>query len=724
MRSIVRAFFAGLLIGLSSAAAERPNIIFFLTDDQRHDFLGCTGHPVVKTPVIDQLAADGVLFENAFVTTSICAASRATLFTGLYERTHGYTFGKPAVSKKHMDDGYPVQLRKAGYRTGFVGKFGVAVQRGAKAEMFDYFKPLGRNPYFHKQPDGSRRHETEVAGDRAIEFLNGSKEIGGPFCLSVSFNASHAEDSDKKNHFPYPKAVANLYAGLRMPPPRHADPEVFGSQPEFLRKSMNRDRYFWRWDTEEKYQHNMRNYLRMISGIDRVIGRVQRELAELDLAKNTIIIYMADNGYYAASRGFAGKWSHYEESLRVPLIVMDPRASKEKRGKVRTEMALNVDIATTVLSYAGVRVPPGLQGNDLVPLVAGDDVENWREDFFCEHLMEHKSIPKWEGVRGKRYVYARYFGQRPAFEFLHDLHADPDQFKNLVSQPSSASVLEKLRKRCDELRDGYGKPVAQVLDVDGLKEKAGEQLESGELAAAAETLGQVLRRRPDRGLHELRARIFSQLGQHERAATEYTAAIDLTDNESQRANLRNRRGMELFFDGQVKASVEDFDAYLEENPKRAPYHWQRGLSQYYAGQFEAGRKQFEIHQEVNSNDVENAAWHFLCVARIEGVERARENFIPIEGDSRVPMKEVHQLFAGKVQPDAVLAAATDSTASELERRNHLCYAHLYLGLYFEALGDKKKSLGHMKRAAVDHKMDHYMGKTAQVHWKLRRPNNR
>ncbi|MFT5413354.1 MAG: arylsulfatase A-like enzyme, partial [Verrucomicrobiales bacterium] len=135
MRNILAlALFLLLLAG--AQAVDKPNIIFFLTDDQRNDFLGCTGHPIVKTPVIDQLAAEGTLFKNAFVTTSICAASRATLFTGLYERTHGYTFGKPAVSKKHMDDGYAVQLRKAGYHTGFIGKFGVRVQKGAQQEMF------------------------------------------------------------------------------------------------------------------------------------------------------------------------------------------------------------------------------------------------------------------------------------------------------------------------------------------------------------------------------------------------------------------------------------------------------------------------------------------------------------------------------------------------------------------------------------------------------------
>ena len=178
----------------------------------------------------------------------------------------------------------------------------------------------------------------------------------------MSFNASHAEDRDKKDHFPYPKVVGSLYEGMKMPSPRLSDPKVFESQPEFLRKSMNRDRYFWRWDTEEKYQKNMRNYLRMISGIDHAIGRVIAELKTHGLDKNTVIIYMADNGYYAGSRGFAGKWSHYEESQRVPLIIFDPREKKDNRGKKEKSIALNVDIAPTIIALAGARMPEGYQG--------------------------------------------------------------------------------------------------------------------------------------------------------------------------------------------------------------------------------------------------------------------------------------------------------------------------------------------------------------------------
>lgn len=178
-----------------------------------------------------------------------------------------------------------------------------------------------------------------------------------------------------------------------------------------------------------------------------------------------------------------------------------------------------------------------------------------------------------------------------------------------------------------------------------------------------------------------------------------------------------QRGVEMFFEAKPKESVEAFDALLKLEPKAKPELWQRGLSLYYAGDFKDGREQFETHQTYNTNDVENAAWHFLCVAKAESVETARKVLIPIEGDTRVPMKQVHQLFADKATPEDVLKAAETGEGNNL--RNHRCYAHLYLGLYFESIGDNAKAKEHMVKAATDYKMDHYMGKVAQVHVKLR-----
>jgi lipoprotein NlpI len=178
-----------------------------------------------------------------------------------------------------------------------------------------------------------------------------------------------------------------------------------------------------------------------------------------------------------------------------------------------------------------------------------------------------------------------------------------------------------------------------------------------------------------------------------------------------------QQGVKAFFAAMPKESVAAFDKLIMLAPNAKPQLWQRGLALYYADDFKGGREQFEVHQTVNGNDVENAAWHFLCIAKGESVDAARKVFIPIEGDSRIPMKQVHELFAGKGSVEAVLKAAEEGEGENL--RNHRCYAHLYLGLYFEATGDDVKAKEQMLKAAKDYSMDHYMGRVAQVHVKIR-----
>lgn len=435
-------------------APVRPNILFFLVDDQRNDTLGCAGHPVIKTPNIDAIAKRGTLFKNAFVTTSICAASRASIFTGLFERTHQYTFEAPPIKDALVAASYPVLMKQAGYKTGFIGKFGVEVSAPALASMFDSFMPHGRAPYFTKLPDGTSIHETDLAAKRAMEFL-GEQKASQPFCLSVSFNAVHAEDGDLDHLYPWPPSADGLYEGVKIPEPRLSDPAIFEALPDFLKNSFNRDRYFWCCDTPEKYQRNMRGYYRMISGVDSAIGRVLAELTRLGLDGNTVVIYMADNGYYMGDRGFSGKWSHYEQSLRIPLIVADPRVAAAAKGRVETAMALNVDVAPTFLQLAGVAQPARTQGRSVVPLLGASPDVGRSSEFFCEHLWDTPGIPRWEGIRAERFVYARYFQQQPVYEFLHDLQTDPDELRNLATEPAHAATLASMRAQCAQLATQY-----------------------------------------------------------------------------------------------------------------------------------------------------------------------------------------------------------------------------------------------------------------------------
>mgnify|MGYP001201246592 CR=1 FL=1 len=188
---------------------------------------------------------------------------------------------------------------------------------------------------------------------------------------------------------------------------------------------------------------------------------------------------------------------------------------------------------------------------------------------------------------------------------------------------------------------------------------------------------------------------------------------------AQDRNARFAKGAEYFFAGKIKESLVEWDAQVKEDPAALPYHWQRGLALYYAGRYQDGRAQFESHQKVNSEDVENAVWHFLCVAKLESPEAARKVYIPITHDSRVPMQEIHALYSGKGGVEAVLKAAEAGEVSESARNMQRCYARLYLGLYEEAMGRAEAAKEHMLKAAALAPEGSYMGQVAVVHCKVR-----
>ena len=450
------------LIRLASVShAEQPNIVFFFADDQTTSTLGCYGNELIKTPNIDQLAKRGTRFENMFVSHSICWVSRTTILTGLT----GRSYGTPATPDQTRPDAakvlYSDLLRDAGYRTGYFGKWHAKMPRGYKPQdHFDEYQAIGRNPFYKPQPDGSLRHETEVIVDKGIEFIRNQPK-GKPFALNMWFNACHAEDSDRRpaiGHFPWPRAVDGMYDDVEIPGPRLGDPAIFDALPEFLRTTINRERYFWRWNTPEKYQTNVKAYYRMVSGIDGAIGCFMETLEEAGLAENTIVVYSADNGYHMANRGLAGKWSHYEESLRVPLIVMDPRVDSANQGQVTDKIALNLDLPATFLDWAGVPVPKRYQGASLNQIVQGQPAKEWREESFHEHFAVRNRIPAFEGLRNKNYKYVRYIDQGN-HEFLHDLQQDPNELVNLAGDPKHQQVLQQMRQRLDQKVNELGGPL-------------------------------------------------------------------------------------------------------------------------------------------------------------------------------------------------------------------------------------------------------------------------
>jgi len=421
----------------------RPNILFVLTDDQRWDALGCAGNPVVRTPTLDRMARDGVRFERAFVTTPICAASRASILTGLYERTHGYTFEKPPLARGATDLTYPALLRQSGYRTGFVGKLGVAVEKGAEREMFDVFQPSSL-PYY--QTIGSERtYLSDLHASQAIEFIRAVRP-DQPFCLSVSFWAPHADD-DKPEQYFWPPSLDDLYRDVTVEPPPTSEPAFFEALPEFLKTTLNRERWYWRFDAPDKYQRMVKGYYRMITALDGAVGRILNELDRLGLARNTVVIFTSDNGYFLGDRGYADKWTMHEQSVRVPFIVKDPRLPAGRRGRAITEMVLNIDIAPTILELAGVGAPARMPGRSIVGLLTGRTA-NWRHEVFTEHLWKNPKIPQTEAVRTERWKYIRYPGH-PEFEELYDLDSDRWERRNLARDARQQARLLQMRRDCD-----------------------------------------------------------------------------------------------------------------------------------------------------------------------------------------------------------------------------------------------------------------------------------
>ena len=454
-------------LAVETQTTQAPNIVFFFTDDQTTSTLGCYGNPVIQTPNIDALAREGTRFDNACVSHSICWVSRTSILSGLTGRSFGTSSNPDTATPAAVAILYSDLLRENGYRTGYFGKWHAKMPRHYKREdHFDEFEAIGRNPFYKKQSDGSFRHETEVIVDRGIKFIQ-SQPKNKPFALNMWFNACHAEDSDRRpgiGHFPWPRAVDGMYEDIEIAGPRLQAPEIFNALPDFLQTTINRERFFWRWNTDEKYQMNVRAYYRMVSGIDGAIGRFMQSLEAAGLADNTIIVYSADNGYYMGNRGLAGKWSHFEESLRVPLIIYDPRVKPSQRGQVTKATALNLDLPATFLDWAGIEIPKRYQGHSLQPIVNGENHENWRKETFHEHFAVRNRIPAFEGLRNENYKYVRYFDHEN-HEFLHDLKNDPDELINLASDPDYKGVLVTMRQRTTDQVDEYGGPLDPITSL-------------------------------------------------------------------------------------------------------------------------------------------------------------------------------------------------------------------------------------------------------------------
>lgn len=434
---------APAILTRAAASGRPPNILFVLTDDQRWDTLGCYGNRIIQTPVMDKLAQTGVVFKNNFVTTAICAVSRASIFTGLYARNHGVDdFAKP-LSEEDRPNAYYNALRKAGYRTGFIGKYGVGTAMPERD--FDYWRGFEGQGRSENQRNGKMVHLTQIMTEQALEFVDGANPAQ-PFCLSISTKASHADDPDPRQYIPEPD-LQEMYSNVNIPRPPLSGAEDYERLPAFLKNTEMRKRWLARFTTDAQFQTMVKNYYRLISGVDRMVGRVVQRLESKGLTGNTVVIYSSDNGYFLGERGMADKWMMYEPSIRTPLVIWDGRHTVST-GRRRSEMTLNIDVAPTLLDYAGLSKPPHVQGRSLRPLMDGGRWRPRHEWFYEHHYSRGVVIPRCEGVRTERWKYIRYIDPKPPHEELYDLRADRDEKNSRTA--TSPRELDRMRRRWRE----------------------------------------------------------------------------------------------------------------------------------------------------------------------------------------------------------------------------------------------------------------------------------
>jgi len=427
----------------SAPAGSRPNFVIFLTDDQRADTLSCAGHASLKTPAIDRLASQGIRFTNAFVTTAICCVSRADYLSGCYANRHGiHRFNQP-FTPEALAAIYPVLLRQAGYRVCVLGKWGIGLPPAGTFDTWNAW--AGQGDFFHNH-EGQRIHNSQMLAIWAAEFIR-SVPSGQPFCLIIDYKSPHDP------YTPDP-ALGDLFPGVTFPMPKTYTEAEFLAQPDFIQKSEGRKRLLKLHPTPETFQKFVHDYLSCVASVDRSVGQVLDVLKERKVADQTVTAYTSDHGLFFGEHGLTGKWLMYEESIRIPFILHDPRVAPESRGKVYDEMALSIDLAPTILELAGVQPPRPLDGQSLRSFLNGQVPPNWRQSFFYEHHFSNQgTIPRTEGIRTPRWKYITYFTkdaydcEHPIFEQLFALDRDPLEERNLINDPSSQEMLRSLREQ-------------------------------------------------------------------------------------------------------------------------------------------------------------------------------------------------------------------------------------------------------------------------------------
>lgn len=494
--NITRRKATGALAGAAAAASsacswtlpkrERKNILFIMSDDHSANYLGCYGNMFIKTPNLDRLALDGARFESAFCTNSLCAPGRATILTGLYSHVHGVRGNSEAKdAAEHFAMGietFPQILQRAGYRTGIVGKWHLT-DKPDKQAGFDYSCVLPgqgvyQNPVFHENGEARQfeGHVTDITTDLALKFIEQPSEQ--PWCLLYHHKAPHRP-------FQPPARLARRFDGFEIPYPPSFDDDYetrkvarealdmrieesldkdYPEMPPGLAREARK-----RW----LFQRFAKDYCAGIEAIDENIGRVLAYLDKNGLTEQTLIIYTSDNGFFVGEHGWYDKRFMYEPSMRIPLIIKWPAAPK---ARLPEQLAANIDIAPTILDFAGATPPEKIQGKSLRGIVHGGQQTLWRRAVYYTYYenswelrgkgAEAMSDPAFRyftphrigphrGVRTDTHKLIHYYSDGDYYE-LFDLRKDPHERNNLYGLRDYAALSADLRFELQTARELYG----------------------------------------------------------------------------------------------------------------------------------------------------------------------------------------------------------------------------------------------------------------------------
>ena len=531
-----------LISTASTTDNEKPNFVFILTDDQSYGMMGCTGNPIVQTPQLDKLADEGILFTNAHVTSAICTPSRVSILLSQFERKHGVNFNSgTSIAPEAWQESYPMVMRKAGYYTGYVGKNHAPVgeggyQSGVMEKSFDYwYAGHGHLRFYPKDVHDIFNHakkntQPEIIQEGALDFLDNNQRLEGavqflderpedqPFCLSICFNLPHSASTSTMKSLPEDSIIyRELYRDMEIPLPENYIPKVEIRQPKLPKEilhAQDRQKSYDFVDTPEKCKERYIRQYQAMTGIDGLVGHLRDKLKALNLHENTIIVFTSDHGLFMGQYGLGGKALCYETVTHVPMIIYNPMTENNTKLKQSNALVQTIDIAPTLLSYAGIPIPQSYQGKDLGALMNGKS-SHVREYLFTENLWStHFGNPRCESVQNKDWKYIRYYannnisalssmkiaedlgipankmlygihdsdiavyrkyvesplqGEAPVYEELYHLSKDQEESSNLAKNDTYREVLNQMRgvwKQKIKVARGEGPPKVLRYTVD------------------------------------------------------------------------------------------------------------------------------------------------------------------------------------------------------------------------------------------------------------------